>query len=477
MPTTAPFSTLPGPNPMPLAGWRGNMIRFYADAIGYMAPLARAHGNVVSFAKGGAGPVLIRQHDVRGTVFALGPSCHQAVLSQMAVFHSARIPGPPGSRSFARLTSGLLGMNDDRHRQQRRLIMPAFHKKRVEGYHDTMVAFTAERLERMRVGETYDFVKEMERLTLAVSNKTLFGLDPTPGVLTIGERIQDMVARSMSPASLVPIDLPGSPRRRLVEAADRVDADLRRVVEEKRRAGGDDVLSTLIASRDEEGSALSDDELIGQLFLLFLAGHDTTKSGIAWTLFLLSQHPSILRDVRDELQGALRGGAPGLAQIGNLPLLERVIKESMRLFPPAPFTPRLMTQPAALGGVELPAGTEVIISPYCLHRIPDLYPEPQRFSPARWESLDPSPFEYAPFSAGARMCIGAGFAMMEMKTVLAMMLQRFGVELAPGTRVDRFATVVLRPKHGMPLTLRAPGEAGYHRAVRGDVREMVDLPS
>jgi cytochrome P450 len=116
---------------MPVVGWRGNLIRFFADPVGYMAPLPRAYGGVVAFAKGGSGPVILREAGVRGAVFAFGPACHQAVLSQMGVFHSARISGPPESRSFSRITAGLFNMNDDRHRQQRRLLLYWFPVNRT----------------------------------------------------------------------------------------------------------------------------------------------------------------------------------------------------------------------------------------------------------------------------------------------------------------------------------------------------------
>lgn len=477
MTSASPLGTLPGPAPMPLLGWRGNMVRFFRDPIGYMAPLPQAHGPLVSFARGGTGPVLIREAK-RGSVFAFGPACAQAVWSQMGSFHSTRVPGPPESRPFQRLTSGLFSMNDDRHRQQRRLIQPAFHKARIDSYRDTMVDLTLRAISDFRPGERRDLAADMTRLTLAVANKTLFGLDATPGELTLGDRIQGVVELSMSPAAMVPFNWPGTPRRRLIEASARVEADLRAVIARKRAAGsgGDDVLAMLLASRDEEGSTLSDDELIGQLFVLFFAGHDTTKSAIAWTLFLLGQHPLILDALQEELHRVLGGEPPTNEQIPRLVLLDRVVKESLRLLPPAPFTARLTTQPVELAGVELLAGTEVIVSPYCLHRDSDLYPEPQRFLPQRWEKLSPSPFEYAPFGAGPRMCIGAAFATLEAKLVLAILLQRFAFELAPDARIDRRTTIVMSPRHGMPMILRAPGTRPAPAQVRGDIREMVDLP-
>ncbi len=463
------------PRPCRSSAGAATLLQFFRDPVGYMAPLRRAHGDLVPFVRGGAGPVLAREATA-GTVFAFGPACLQAVWSQMAVFHSTRVPGPPESRSFERLTSGLFNMNDEKHRAQRRLIQPAFHRARLDGYHATMVAFTERAIEGFRAGETRDLSDEMTRLTLAIANRALFGQDPTPGALGIGGQIQEILDLSISPLSLVPLDLP-FPRGAGCRGGGAPGGDLRTMLADKRAAGrGDDVLATLLATRDEGGEALSEDELIGQLFILFLAGHDTTRSAIVWTLLLLAQHPEVLAGVRDELRSVLGGAAPGTEQIPRLSLLDRVIKESLRLFPPAPFTGRITVQPTALGGVDLPAGTEVIISPYCLHRDPDLYPEPLRFRPERWETLAPSPFEYAPFGAGPRMCIGAGFATLELKIVLSILLQRFGFELPPGARVDRRTTLVMSPRRGLPMRLRAPGAVSRPVRVRGNVREMVDLP-
>ncbi|MFT3765596.1 MAG: cytochrome P450 [Minicystis sp.] len=472
------LAALRGPRPMPVVGWRGNMLRFFGDPIGYMDPLPRAFGSVVPFADGGAGPVLIRSAAERSTLFGFGPACNQAVLGQMAVYHSTRVPGPPEAKSFHRLLSGLFDMNDDRHRQHRRLLQPAFHKKRIEGYRDIMVELTARMIDGFRPGEARDLTMDFQRLTLDVANKALFGLDPSPGVYSIGERIQKVVELSMSPATMIPINLPKTPRRRLIDESAALEAEIRAVIAQKRAAGvdGTDVLSTLLATRDEDGTTLSDDELLGHLFLLFFAGHDTTKSTLAWTLFLLSQHPRILAALVDEIRGALGGGAPSVEQLGQMPLLDRVLKESLRLFTPAPFTPRITVAETSLEGRDLPVGTEVILSYYHTHRNPDLYPDPLRFSPRRWEGFTPAQYEYVPFGGGARMCIGASFATMEAKIALSMLLQRYRFDLKPGAPVDRKATIVLSPKHGMPMIPRAVGTGGgAGEQVRGDVHEMVDL--
>lgn len=477
MKSRSAFATLPGPEPLPVLGWRGNLVRFFRDPIGYMAPLP-AYGPVVPFARGGTGAVLTREA-TEGSVFGFGPAALQAVWSQMGTFHSTRVPGPKESQAFHRLTAGLFSMNEERHRQQRRLLQPAFHKARVDSYLATMVDVTERTIAPWREGETRDLLREMRPLTLGIADKTLFGHDTTPGEVSLGERIQEVVDLSMSLAAMVPLNLPFTPRRRLVDQAARVDADLRAVIERKRGEGesAGDVLATLLATRDEDGAALTEEELIGQLFVLFFAGHDTTRSALTWTLFLLSAHPEILGSVREELGAVLRGAAPTIEQIPRLVVLDRVVKESLRLFPPAPFTVRVTARPGEMAGVFLPAKTEVIVSPYCLHRDPDFYPRPQRFAPERWEKLAPSPFEYAPFGAGPRMCIGAGFATLELRVVLAILLQRFDFALAEGARVDRRTTVVLSPRHGMPMVLGAPGRRAKAAQVRGDVREMVDLAS
>ena len=476
----SPLMALPGPRPMPLFGWRGNMVRYFLDPIAYMDSMRASFGNVVPLARGGGGPLMLQAREAEGTVFAFGPECNQAVLSQMQLFHSVRIHGPSESRPFERLTAGLFNMNGEQHRQQRRLMQPAFHKKQLDGYRDLMVALTAHTLDRWKAGETRDLGAEFQRLTLAIANQTLFGLETTETVRSLGEHIAEQVSLFLSPGARLPAAVPFTPRRRLVAIAARVEHQLRSLIAEKQRLGTEqgDVLSTLLAAREEGGGRLTEDELIGQLFVLFLAGHDTTRSALSWALFLLSQYPKVMEQLGDELEGTLRGEPPSVEHLGRLPLLERVLKESLRLFTPAPFILRLTATPLELAGSPLPAGTEVVLSFYHTHRQPELYPEPLRFRPERWEGFSPSPFEYVPFGGGARMCIGAGFAMMEMKIILAMLLQRFRVELAPGARIDRKVQIVLSPKHGLPMRLlsREQTVGRSPTPVRGDVHQMVELP-
>jgi cytochrome P450 len=278
---------------------------------------------------------------------------------------------------------------------------------------------------------------------------------------------------------LLPYNVPPLPFWRYLRLSRRLDDAIRAMIDQKRTRGRDegDVLSMLVHTRDQDGARMSEDELIGQANLLFLAGHETTANALAWTLFLLMQHPGVMADLCDELHGTLRGDPPRADQLAELPLLERVIKESLRILPPVPFGARVAMAPTALGPYELPPLTEIAFSEYVTHHLPELYPEPERFRPDRWKTAEPSAYEYLPFGAGPRMCVGATFAMIEAKVVLAMLLQRYRPELVPGARVDRHINITLSPRYGLPVVIRAQDRnfAASRAEVRGDVHDMVDL--
>ncbi len=276
---------------------------------------------------------------------------------------------------------------------------------------------------------------------------------------------------------MLQMDLPGTPYRALQRLSQRIESQIRALIASKRASSAEqlDVLATLIDARDEDGSSMTDDQLIGHAHVLFEAGHETTASALTWTLFLLAQHPKVLADLRDELTGVLRGAQPTVEHLAQLPLLERVIKESMRVLTPVVFMMRLTAEPCTLGPYRLPAGARVIYSQYISHRLPELYSEPAAFRPDRWLSIDPSGYEYIPFGAGPHVCIGAAFAMMELRLVLATILQRHGLEVAPGARIDRQVQLTLSAKHGVPMQVIPCDQAPRYVEFRGNIHDMVDL--
>jgi cytochrome P450 len=328
-------------------------------------------------------------------------------------------------------------------------------------------------LDHWQPGQQIDLVPEMKQLTQRIALKTLFGVDDGGELDRVGVLLRRTLNVTTSPLfALLPFNVPGLPYHRIEQLAAQLEAYIRGVITRKRtQPEGSDVLASLIHVRDEDGTQLSDEELIGHAFTLFVAGHETTSNALTATMLLLEQHPAVLADLLDELDGTLHGAAPTVAQLGTLPLLERVIKESLRLLPPALIGIRIAAQPTQLGGYAVGKGANVVYSEFVTQRMPELYAEPDRFKPHRWATLDPSPYAYLPFAAGPHMCIGWAFAMQELRVVLALLLQRYRLALVPGTRVD--LTVRMQPKHGLPMRVHAQDRQFEATPVHGTIRKLI----
>ncbi|MEA2574535.1 MAG: hypothetical protein QOH93_1833, partial [Chloroflexia bacterium] len=446
-----PITDIPGPRALPLLGWRSNMLALLRDPINYMLWLHDTYGDVVAL-----------PHSKPRFVFVFSPEYNRQVLSDQMLFYNGEVNSPaspvklpPGSAAV-RLFSGITTRNGVKHIQQRRLLMPAFHKKRIEALRDVMLERTERHIESWQPGHEMDLLSEMKGLTLSVAVQAILGLDPQRE----GDRVRRIMERWFKlvlsyGVVAFPYDLPGTPFRRMLRFAERVDGEIRAMIRRRRKLGdGDgrlDALSMLLHAHDEDGTRLTEDELVGHTTALFVAGHETTASALTWTLFLLAQHPAVLRDLLDELHGRLHGGAPTVEQLNDLPLLDAVIKESMRLLPPGLWFLRVNTAPVSFGQFDIPEGTSILWSPAVVHRRHDLYPQPNAFKPGRWSNIDPSPYEYMPFGAGPRRCLGATFAVMEMKMVLPVILQRFGIRLREGVRVDLGGSPLATPRGGLPV--------------------------
>lgn len=481
---------LPGPSPTPVVGRWGNVLQFGRDPIGHAGGLFERYGDVVMLVKGGRTNLYSPLDHCTGTVLAFGPEATRTASTHHEIYFKYPLSGPRYRlRNRSKRTAplkhfgvGLFGVNLEEHRQHRRLVMPAFHTKRVESYCDTMVQITESFLNGWRVGEQRNMKDELRLLTMRIATTTLFGADIGEHGRDVGTLLQAAFRLLAHPLlRLFPYDLSGLPFHRFLTLIGQLDVEMRRIIEQKRKSGGDggDMLSILLQARDaESGLTLSEDELIGHTNVFFLAGHETTANALTWTLFLLSQHPEVLAELVDELESVLRGSAPTVQQLEQLPFLDQVVKESLRMFPPAMFNGRVTSQPTEFCGYELPAGMEVFVSIYHTHRMPEIFPDPACFRPRRWETINPSIFEYNPFSAGPRLCVGWQFALQEMKIVLAMLMQRFRLQCVPDLEIDRGGIIVLTPQAGLPMTIHAQ-DRQFSRAVggvRGNVREMVELP-
>jgi cytochrome P450 len=477
---------VPGRQAMPLLGPLGNLAGFMLDPVDYVGRLFRDYGPIAALVRDRSTWIVSTTANPPGSVFVQGPELNHQIFSQHAVYDKSALSGPlypqgeprPRTRVLRRLLTGLFDVNGERHRTERRLLMPAFHKKRIEGYRDDMVAISEDVLARFVVGETRDVAKDMNELALRVATRTLFGAELGSAGLEVGRALQRWLDLFRYAAAL-PLDWPGLPYRRWLDVSQSIDAEIVCILRNKRAApkGGTDIISALLEATDEHGVGLTEDELIGHASVLFAAGHETSSNALSWTLALLSQHPATYAALHAELESKLGGRAPLISELAELPVLDGVVKESLRLLPPAPFNHRVAAADTELGGCHIARGTEVISSAYHTHRMPEIFTEPQRFMPERWSTLEPGPYAYNPFGGGPRLCIGASFAQLEIKIALSLIVQRFRLELPRGRRVDRALCITMRPKGGLPMNVhRQDGHFERNaRGVRGDLARMVDF--
>lgn len=472
--------------PQPLFGPYRAAFSFFRDPIGYLDALFRQYGN----------PVWVKTPPMAtppnsgypGTLFLYGPDLLQQVLMKHDAYHRVAMSLSlypvgeisPRQEPVTRIMTGLPFLQKDEHRKHRRLMMPAFSKQAVQTYHGDMVAATLELLNRWQTGQRIDVSREMLALTMRISALTLFGQESVQEGERVGAVVEKWIDFVMSLGHLFPYDLPGFGYRRWLDLSHEIETATRRLIDDKRSAGAIDhsLLSLLIQARDQDGSALAEEDLIGHISLLLWGSRDASVYAVTWTLFLLSQHPDVMANVADELDRVLTGGAPTVEQLDELPVLERVIKESLRLLPPFPVIHRVSDENNEVGEYTVPPLAEVAMSIYHTHRIAEIYPDPSAFKPDRWLAMQPSIFEFSPFSAGPRMCIGSSFGMQEVKVILALVLQRYRLELVAQTRVDRLVHVTLTPKRGIPMIVHPPDGQFQQGAggVRGNIREMVILP-
>lgn len=368
------------------------------------------------------------------------------------------------------LGNGLVTSTGDFWLRQRRIAQPAFHRRRIEGFADTMVVAGLDMGERWRSfareGSVVDVHQEMMKVTLRIAGETLLSHDPSAEADEIGEALTlGLHYFDESLHSLVPfferVPLPRNLRAQ--RALKKLDDIVRGIITERRRtAPKNDLLSLLMDARhDETGEGMTDDQLRDEVMTMFLAGHETTANALSWTLALLSLHPHAARRLERELDEVLEGRPPTLADLPSLVYTSQVLKESMRLFPPVWLMGRRAHDDDELGGYRVPKGSYVFVSQHVTHRHPAFWENPEGFDPDRFaperlaeeKERGRPKYAYFPFSGGPRQCIGNYMAEMEAQLLLATMLQRYRVALEPGFRIELDPSVTLRPLRGMPMTL------------------------
>lgn len=453
-------ATIPGMPTHPM-GWRVNAYRFHRDALGYLMHAQREFGQVAAFEAGRVSPV-----------FVFGPAMNRTVLENTAVFQSAGvgIRGPDGSAQ-QRLASGIFDLNGEAHRRFRRQVNPAFSRKASASHFADMVAATDRVLGTWEFGKVIDLQVKARELVLEISKRTALGLGTHPALRRLGGQLHDWFDASTSVWSrLVPGRFPGLPLDRALRLADRIEMQWLRLLAGARQDGPlaqPPTTLQILANADFSTSSCPHETAQGHLHVLALASHDTTASAIMWTLYLLAQHPETADRLREEINGG--PWPPDVERLERLELLDRVVTESMRLLAPVPYCSRVTSEPVELGGYPISRGTIVTLSPFVTHRLPELYAEPESFRPERWEGRKPVRYGYLPFIDGRRRCLGAGFATLTVKLMVAMFLQRFSLALQPRARIDVRARITLQSRQGIPVILSTPQRRGRRVDIRGSV--------
>lgn len=372
----------------------------------------------------------------------------------------------PGLNLFARpiLGNGLLTAEKDDHRRTRRLLAPAFAPRRVASYGDLMVACAERAASRWRAGQRVDIAEEMMRLTLASVGKTLFDADIEGDARVIGRAITHSMQYMLDNLALpLPIEWPLPRNLRMKRAVAELDEIVFRIIEERRQRPGDrgDVLSMLLAARDDDGSSLGDRDVRDNIMTLMLAGHDTVANTLAWTWYLLMTHPPVYDRVQAEVDAVCGARAPRVDDLAAMPYGLMVIEEAMRIYPPAYAVGRQAERSIRLGDASIGAGDVVIVAVHEIHVRADYWPDPLAFRPERFteaEKKQRPKQRYLPFGAGPRICIGNHFALMEAQLMLSVLAQRWRFRVAQPLPVAPEPLITLRPRGGLRVEVRARQE-------------------
>jgi cytochrome P450 len=443
-----PSSRPPGPRGHWLFGSLPDVQR---DMPQTLLDVARDYGGVSRLRLGPASMYLV----------ADGPLIVEAIARRPAEFRKSN---RTRSSLGGHLGNGLITLEGAEHRRHRRLMQPAMHGRAVAASAGIMVDQARRRVESWPDGSEQELLSEMADLTLRIVSAALFGLalddDTRPEERAEAEAIVAAVhdfARSLNivlrRAFPLPEWLPTKGNRLRRDTVRRVDALAYRLIRRRRAEHGDsDLLSQLLSAEADGGrERLSDVEVRDELMTLFFAGHETSASALTWALLLLDEYPAVAAGLRDELDTVLGGRLPEFTDLPQLRLLGRVVKETLRLYPPAWVFDRSPLHDLDLGGHRLPKGANVLLSPWAVHRDPAVWDAPAEFRPDRFLGDGPAREAYLPFGDGPRQCIGNRFAETEIALVLATLMPRVKLSRVDRDPVHAEGDATLRPKGGLRM--------------------------
>jgi cytochrome P450 family 135 len=437
----------PGPRLHPVA----QVLRWAARPEPFMHACRRRYGDVFTVRFAQVGTIVFATHpDAVKQVFTAGDDVLRAGEANASL---EPVLGP----------HSVLLLDGSEHLRARRLMLPPFHGERMARYEELMAQITDAALDGWPVGEPFELQPRMQAITLDIIVRVVFGVREADRLERVRAALLELLDVSTSRSVMLPWlrrDLgPMSPWRGFLRMRDRVDAVLYDEIAQRRRADDlaerDDILSLLLQARTEDGEALSDAELRDELVTLLVAGHETTATTLAWAFERLMREPEAMERLEADARGESDDG-----------YADAVVHETLRLRAPIPIVARMVKQPFALAGHDLPPGVMVAPCIYLLHRREDVYPDPERFWPDRFVGESPGTYTWIPFGGGRRRCLGASFALFEMKVVLRAIVSRARLRAPePEGEPMRRRAIVFAPGRGARAVL-AERDAGTRDAGR-----------
>jgi len=418
----------------------------FCDPLGYLTRAARKHGDAVHLKIGRKSDFLLNHPDL----------VRAALLDQENL---RRCVNRPLRRV---LGTGLLTCRSEQHRKQRALLQPMFTRERIVALGDIMVGQIAHWADRWRDGAIVDMAEEMTGLSISIIAKTLFNVDfsskppeSRDALVTIlqATRFKNLALTSKQ---IEKLSLPF--HRRFARAAEKLDAEIRAMIAERRKGACEDpdLLSVIVRLHKQSRKGITDQKIRDQMMTFFVVGNETPATGLMWAWYLLAENPDVAKKVQNEVDHVLGDRLPSGQDLDRLRYTRMVLAESMRLYPPVWLMTRRAVRDVKINGFVIRSGSYVHVSPFVTHRDPRYFPEPERFDPERWtpEAAAARPkFSYFPFGGGSLQCIGEGFAWMQGVLTIATLARRWRMRLAPGHRIELDPHITLRSRYGMPMIL------------------------
>ena len=401
------------------------LMNWIADPIEFQKKYSRKYGDIFSMQLSGIGFFVILSN----------PKAIQELFSQDSKFDIGR------ANELAEPLIGknsLMMMDGSRHRRERKLLMPAFHGEKIQVYAKQIIDITEQIADKWQVGDSFIVRSTMQKVSLEIILQVVFGLSQGKRYEQLKPLLTDWLDMTDSPLQSSMLFLKflqkdwgnwtpwGKMRQRQRQVYDLLQAEIeeKRINLETTDNSGNDVLSLMMAVRDEDGQAMTDAELTDELLTILFAGHETTATTLSWAFYQIYQNPDVLEKLQVELKGL--GENPNPLEIAKLPYLSAVCQETLRMYPVLPVLfPRIALSPIKIAGIEFDAETTFMPSVYLVHYREDLYPNPQQFQPQRFLEKQYSSSEYFPFGGGSRRCLGYTLAQLEMKLVIATVLSKY----------------------------------------------------